>query len=173
MRCAVCLSLAFLGGCQEENAPTVDSGVGGPAQGALSSTPFCPPPPAGHVCTGNSSGVLICFSAGRGLPPFPGPPFPFFLYNLHFQCSFSLCSGWVWGGLGGRTGVRWQLSFSTSEPPGRGDTALSLLLLSRLVMSKSLRPRGLQPARLLCPWDSPGKDTGAGWHARLQGIREF
>ena len=24
-------------------------------------------------------------------------------------------------------------------------------------MSHSLRPRGLQPARLLCPWNSPGK----------------
>ena len=34
----------------------------------------------------------------------------------------------------------------------------------------SLRPHGLQPARLLCPWDSPGKDTGVGCHALLQGI---
>ena len=25
-----------------------------------------------------------------------------------------------------------------------------------------LRPHGLQPARLLCPWDSPGKNTGVG-----------
>ena len=29
-------------------------------------------------------------------------------------------------------------------------------------MSDSLRAHGLQPARLLCPWGSPGKDTGAG-----------
>ena len=28
------------------------------------------------------------------------------------------------------------------------------------VMSDFLRPCGLQPTRLLCPWDSPGKDTG-------------
>ena len=27
-------------------------------------------------------------------------------------------------------------------------------------MSNSLQPRGLQPTRLLCPWDSPGKNTG-------------
>ena len=27
------------------------------------------------------------------------------------------------------------------------------------VMSDCLRPHGLQPARLLCPWDSPGKNT--------------
>ena len=29
---------------------------------------------------------------------------------------------------------------------------------------------GLQPARLLRPWDSPGKNTGVGCHALLQGI---
>ena len=26
-----------------------------------------------------------------------------------------------------------------------------------------LRPRGLEPARLLCPWDFPGKNTGVGY----------
>ena len=31
-------------------------------------------------------------------------------------------------------------------------------------------PYGLQPARLLCPRDSPGKNTGVGCHALLQGI---
>ena len=38
------------------------------------------------------------------------------------------------------------------------------------VMSESMRPYGLQPARLLCPWDSPGKSTGVGCHALLQEI---
>ena len=28
----------------------------------------------------------------------------------------------------------------------------------------------LQPTRLLCPWDSPGKNPGVGSHALLQGI---
>ena len=37
-------------------------------------------------------------------------------------------------------------------------------------MSESLRPCGLSPARLLCPWDSAGKCTGVGCHALLQGI---
>ena len=37
-------------------------------------------------------------------------------------------------------------------------------------MSDSLRPHGLSPTRLLCPWDSPGKNTGVGGHALLQGI---
>ena len=38
------------------------------------------------------------------------------------------------------------------------------------VMSDSVRPHGLQSARLLCPWDSPGKNTGVGCHALLQRI---
>ena len=32
-------------------------------------------------------------------------------------------------------------------------------------MSDSLQPCGLQPTRLLCPWDSPGKNTGVGSHS--------
>ena len=31
-------------------------------------------------------------------------------------------------------------------------------------MSDSSRPHGLQPTRLLCPWDFPGKSTGVGCH---------
>ena len=38
------------------------------------------------------------------------------------------------------------------------------------VMSNSLWPHGLYPTRLLCPWNSPGKNTGVGHHALLQGI---
>ena len=36
-------------------------------------------------------------------------------------------------------------------------------------MFDSLQPHGLQPARLLCLWDFPGKNTVVGCHA-LQGI---
>ena len=36
------------------------------------------------------------------------------------------------------------------------------------VMSDSVRPHRLQPTRLLCPWDSPGKNTGVGCHFLLQ-----
>ena len=42
--------------------------------------------------------------------------------------------------------------------------------VSRSVVSDSLPPRGLQPNRFLCPWKSPGKDTGGGSHSLLQGI---
>ena len=39
---------------------------------------------------------------------------------------------------------------------------------SRSVVSNSLRPHGLQPTRLLCPWDFPGKSTGVGCHCLLR-----
>ena len=35
-------------------------------------------------------------------------------------------------------------------------------------MSNSQRPHGLQPTKLLCPWDFPGKSTGVGCHCLLQ-----
>ena len=37
-------------------------------------------------------------------------------------------------------------------------------------MSDRLWPHGLQPTRLLCPWTSPGQDTGVGCHSLLQKI---
>ena len=36
--------------------------------------------------------------------------------------------------------------------------------------SNSFQPLGLQPSRLLSPWNSPGQNTGAGSHSLLQGI---
>ena len=43
-------------------------------------------------------------------------------------------------------------------------------VLSRSVVSNPLWPHGLQPARLLNPWDSLGKNTGMGYHALLQAM---
>ena len=40
------------------------------------------------------------------------------------------------------------------------------------VVPDSLWPHGLQPTRLLCLWDFPGKDTGMGCHFLLQEIFE-
>ena len=39
-----------------------------------------------------------------------------------------------------------------------------------LSLSNSLGPHGLEPSRLLCPWDSPGKNTQVGCQALLQRI---
>ena len=38
---------------------------------------------------------------------------------------------------------------------------------SHSVVSDSLRPHGLQPTRLLCPWDFLGKSAGVGCHCLL------
>ena len=40
----------------------------------------------------------------------------------------------------------------------------------RLVMSDSLWPHGLQPTRLLCPWNLPGKSFEVGCHSLPQKI---
>ena len=39
-------------------------------------------------------------------------------------------------------------------------------------MSDPQRPHGLQPTRLLRPWDFPGKSAGVGCHCLLQGKSE-
>ena len=41
-------------------------------------------------------------------------------------------------------------------------------VLRHSVLSDSLWPCRLQPTRHLCPWNSPGKNTGVGCHALLQ-----
>ena len=45
-------------------------------------------------------------------------------------------------------------------------------MLSPSVISDSLRTHGLQPTRLLRPWDFPGKNTGVGGQVLLQGAQE-
>ena len=86
-----------------------------------------------------------------------------------------------------------QANFFTIEPPGKPMKGLispqisknsyskstvwkwflchmPCAVLSHLVMSDSFQPHGLWPIRLLCPWDSPHKNTWVGCHACLQGI---
>ena len=58
-----------------------------------------------------------------------------------------VCVGW--GGVGGGVGY---------------------VRISHWVASKSLGPHRLLPVRLLCPWNSPGKNTGEKSHSLLQGI---
>ena len=43
-------------------------------------------------------------------------------------------------------------------------------LVTLSVVSDSLQSHGLQPARLLCSWNSPGKNIGVGCHFLLQRI---
>ena len=67
------------------------------------------------------------------------------------------------------------ISFSFLKPickdnfPSFPVAAITRACSVALAVSDSLRPHGLQPARPLCPWDSPGKNTAVGCHACLQG----
>ena len=47
-------------------------------------------------------------------------------------------------------------------------TPHTTLCVSYSVVCDSLQPHGLWPDRLLCPWDSPGKNTGVDCHSFLQ-----
>ena len=47
--------------------------------------------------------------------------------------------------------------------------SICCLLVLKLSLTL-LQPHGPQTARLHCPGDSPGKNTGVGFHALLQGI---
>ena len=49
-------------------------------------------------------------------------------------------------------------------------TTVGVTLSSCSVISNSLWPYGLKPSRLLCPWDFPDKNTGAGCYLLLQRI---
>ena len=46
--------------------------------------------------------------------------------------------------------------------------------VSRSLVTDSLRPRGLQPTRLLCPWDSPMPSSrGSSWPRGRTGVSSF
>ena len=47
---------------------------------------------------------------------------------------------------------------------------LYMVVVSCSVVSDSLWPHGLQPVSLLCPWSSPGKNTGVSCHFILPGV---
>ena len=75
--------------------------------------------------------------------------------------SRSLLSVFVWSRSkrSGRTGEVEQLWVGIVGP----------YVLNHSLISDSLQPHKLWPTRLLCPWDSPGKCTGVGYHFLLQG----
>ena len=52
-------------------------------------------------------------------------------------------------------------------------SSLTLLLLSHITNVCSLQTHGLWPTRILCLWDSPGKNTGVGCHALLPFLASF
>ena len=59
---------------------------------------------------------------------------------------------------------------TTLENPCINCSQTVMYILSHSVMSNSLQSHGLSPVTLLCPWNFPGKNTGARCHFWLQGI---
>ena len=67
--------------------------------------------------------------------------------------------------------IRLTLSFPQwVQSPVSTSESLLCACWSASVGSDSVRSCGLQPVWLLCPWNSPGKNTGVGSHSLLQGI---
>jgi len=67
-------------------------------------------------------------------------------------------------------GHRWASHLCPWRAPEWGGAEFLQMCCSCSVVSYSLRPRGLYPTGLLCPWSSPGKNTGVGCHTLFQGI---
>ena len=62
-----------------------------------------------------------------------------------------------------------RLLFISSTGPFTTDISACAFSVTS-ILSDSLWPHGLQTTRLLCPWESPGKNTELGCHFLLQGI---
>ena len=64
---------------------------------------------------------------------------------------------------------KWAVFLRHNLRPGRTWRCFCLVraCYMALVVSDSLRPCGLQPTRLFCPWDSPSWNTGVVCHALL------
>ena len=79
------------------------------------------------------------------------------------------------GGVAWREDIEFSLGYHKCEKSleflGRGVCKHWIDSISNIIHSvvpDSLRPHGLQPTKLHCPWDFPGKDTGVGCHFLLQ-----
>ena len=78
--------------------------------------------------------------------------------------------------MGGEFGGEWVHMYMYGWVPLLSTWIYKILLMGSVLscsstrVSDSLWSHGLYPARLLCPWDFPGKDTAVGCHSLLQGI---
>ena len=105
------------------------------------------------------------------------PPHLFYLVlKISLASLVSLTTSWTYSQKV-KWKMSWQVIFNVSvarlifpwltAPEVLCDCAC---MLSCSVVSNSLWPLGLQPARLLCLWDFSGKNTGVGCHIFPRGI---
>ena len=93
-----------------------------------------------------SDSLHVCIGEGNGSP-------------LQCSCLEDPRDGGAWRAAG------YGVAQSQTRPKRPHSSSSS----ARSVVSDSLWPSGLQPTRLLCPWDPPGKNTAVGCHSLLQG----
>ena len=98
--------------------------------------------------------------SGLQFPPLPSPT----LLRLQWNKSSQGSRGWPSPKVTEDQRLCPSVQLVLSTPLGNTVCAKSFQLCP------TLRPYGLKPTRLLCPWDSPGKNTGVGCPALLQGI---
>ena len=89
--------------------------------------------------------------------------------RLHFP-SFPFLKGELSTIFCGLQYLSYDRIYSSSFPKIRCKSAANPCAVLCSVVPNSLRPHGLEPARVLCPWNFPGKNTGVGCHCLLQGI---
>jgi len=65
---------------------------------------------------------------------------------------------------------QWIYNEERQEKPSKARRRTSRKICMHDQSCPTLRPYGLQPTGLHCPWDSPGKNNGVGCHALLQRI---
>ena len=64
----------------------------------------------------------------------------------------------------------WNANRTHFGPQRHSCLAPVCMCVCSISLSDSLWPHGQQPARLLCPWNFPGKNSGVGCHLLLQTI---
>ena len=125
---------------------------------------FVPSPPEDRQATLWKQAVSLC-GPQQGQMEVSPPGYVGFLFGQkvagnHFKKK--RCSGTVIKPL-------WVSHFTAAGENARCKPTKLPAGLVASVVSNSLRPHGLQPPRPLCPWGAPGKNTGVGCHALLQG----
>ena len=64
--------------------------------------------------------------------------------------------------------LHWQTGSLLLVPPGKTTNSIAAAAAKSLQSCLTVQPHRRQPARLPCPWDSPGKNTGVGCHFLFQ-----
>ena len=94
---------------------------------------------------------------------------PFSSLSLKLTCLVSKLAGyWSRGGHASMgVGCTWEISVPSAQFCFEPETEVK----GKFAQScQTLHPHGLWPARLLCPWNSPSKNTGVNSCSILQGI---